>query len=318
MKTTVYLGPELAAYGFANDHPFSPKRHDAFAQAFQCKAFFSEVNLRAPVLASMQQIEMFHTPAYIERVRRLSKIGQGYLDQGDTPAFAGVYEAAAAVVGSVLDGIDYILEHSPRGAFIPIAGLHHARRDSAAGFCVFNDCGVAIEYLRREHHIQRVAYIDIDAHHGDGVFYSFVNDPELIFVDFHEDGRILYPGTGHVYETGEGLAKGRKLNIPMPPQADDQLLEKLWENAEAFIRRFEPQFFLLQCGADSVAGDPITHMAYSSQSHYFVTRRLVKLAEEFAQGRILAMGGGGYHLQNIADAWCAVVQAMVETDVETG
>ena len=113
----------------------------------------------------------FHLP-YVEQVKQQSILGNGYLDQGDTPAFTGMYEAASSVVGSVCDAVDRIVNNEYQRAFIPIAGLHHARRNIAAGFCVFNDCGVAIEYLRHKHNIQRIAYIDIDAHHGDGVLYS--------------------------------------------------------------------------------------------------------------------------------------------------
>ena len=197
---------------------------------------------------------------------------------------------------------------------MPIAGLHHARRDSAAGFCVFNDCGVAIETLRQLHAIRRIAYVDIDAHHGDGVFYAFEADPELCFADLHEDGQYLYPGTGGVSETGRGAARGTKLNIPMPPGADDRAFFRAWEAVESFIDRAAPEFILLQCGADSIAGDPITHMAYSSAAHRHAARRLCILAERHCDGRLLALGGGGYNLRNLAEGWCAVVEAMLDTE----
>jgi len=199
-----------------------------------------------------------------------------------------------------------------RRAFVPIAGLHHARRDRAAGFCVFNDCGIAIEALRAEHGVRRVAYVDIDAHHGDGVFYAFEDDPELCFADLHEDGRYLYPGTGAADETGRGAAAGTKLNIPMPPDADDGAFREQWQRVEGFVRAARPEFILLQCGADSLAGDPITHLRYSAAAHGHAAARLCRLADECCQGRLLALGGGGYNLGNLASAWTAVVAAMVE------
>jgi acetoin utilization protein AcuC len=198
-------------------------------------------------------------------------------------------------------------------AFIPIAGLHHARRNIAAGFCVFNDCGIAIEHLRHKHHVNRIAYVDIDAHHGDGVFYSFEDDPDLIFVDLHEDGTYLYPGTGAIDETGKGDAKNTKLNIPMPPQANDQLFNQVWPKVEDYLRRREPEFILMQCGADSIEGDPITHMAYTEASHSYATKQLCKLADEYCDGKIVAMGGGGYNLDNIAKTWTAVTRALIES-----
>ena len=139
------------------------------------------------------------------------------MDNGDTPAIQGLYESSLAVVGASLFVTEEIISGRFKRAFVPIAGLHHAKRDSAGGFCVFNDIGVVIETLREIHEINRIAYIDIDAHHGDGVFYSYEEDPDLIFVDVHEDGRFLFPGTGFPEEIGIGPAKGTIKNISLKP-----------------------------------------------------------------------------------------------------
>jgi len=308
----VYIGDELAAYGFGHGHPFGPDRLGAFWRQAQADGLDRQVLQCSPVVAARDAIERFHTPAYVERVITQSASGTGYLDAGDTPAPQGIYEAACCVVGSVLDAVARLLEGSCRHAFVPIAGLHHARRDAAAGFCVFNDCGIAIETLRKVHGVQRVAYVDIDAHHGDGVFYSFEDDPDLRFVDLHEDGRFLYPGSGSVTETGRGAALGTKLNIPMPPDAGDALFFRVWEQAEAFIDAARPEFILLQCGADSIAGDPITHLRYTPAAHRHAASRLCRLAAKHCHGRLLALGGGGYNRGNLAAAWSAVVAALVE------
>jgi len=310
----VYLGDELARYAFGDDHPFGPLRHDAFRKAMYSKSLDQHVDILDPVMTTQDVLELFHQRDYIRKVKHMSKLGTGFLDQGDTPAFPGMYEAVLTVAGTVCNAIDRLINNEYKRAFIPIAGLHHARRHIAAGFCVVNDCGIAIEYLRHKHNINRVAYIDIDAHHGDGVFYSFENDPDLIFVDFHEDGRYLYPGTGDITETGDGDAKGTKLNIPMPPAASDDLFMKLWPSAEEFIRKSKPEFVLIQCGADSIAGDPITHMAYSKAAHKYAVTRICHIANEFCDGRVVAMGGGGYNLDNIAKTWTAVVSAMVSAN----
>ena len=312
-KTCVYLGDELAAYNFGNNHPFGPMRHAVFKKEFEAQHLNECVDILSPAQASQDTIELFHSHDYVEKVKELSKLGTGYLDQCDTPAFIGMFEAAAAVVGSVCEAIDHLMSGKYKHAFIPIAGLHHARRNIAAGFCVFNDCGIAIEYLRDQYNISRVAYIDIDAHHGDGVFYSYEDDPDLIFADLHEDGQFLYPGTGDIDETGKGIAAGTKLNIPMPPQANDQLFKQLWPNVENFLRKQKPAFILLQCGADSIEGDPITHLAYTEASHSYATRQLCKLADEYCGGKILVLGGGGYNLDNIAKTWTAAVKALIES-----
>ena len=307
----VYVGDDLARYGFGEGHPFGPDRLDAFWQQACAVGLDRQVQQCIPVSAARMLVERFHTPAYVERVIGQSATGVGYLDNGDTPAFPGIYESACYVVGSVLDAIERILTGACRQAFVPVAGLHHARRDRAAGFCVFNDCGIAIETLRRQHHLQRIAYVDIDAHHGDGVFYSFEEDPELFFADLHEDGRYLYPGSGMAEETGRGAARGTKLNVPMPPGADDDAFFKAWERVEAFVDDARPQFILFQCGADSIAGDPITDLRYSPAAHRHATRRLLQLARRHCQGHLLAMGGGGYNRRNLALAWTGVVEVLL-------
>ncbi|MDH5180243.1 MAG: acetoin utilization protein AcuC [Gammaproteobacteria bacterium] len=310
-ETCVYIGEALARYSFGVDHPFGPRRHDAFVGEFRRRHLPDKVDVLQPVKAKQEMIEWFHDPDYVDKVIRMSKLPAGYLDGGDTPAFSNMYDATAHVVGSTLDAVDRVIQGEYKRAFIPIAGLHHARRDTAAGFCIFNDCGIAIEALRRKYQIQRVAYVDIDAHHGDGVFYSFEDDPDLIFLDMHEDGRFLYPGTGRLEETGTGKAAGTKLNIPMPMGASDADFLRVWETGEKFLREAKPEFILLQCGADSLDGDPITHMQYSEQAHAHAAERLCRLADEYCAGRIVAMGGGGYNLDNLARAWCAVVDAFV-------
>lgn len=308
----VYYGERLAAYGFGQGHPFGPDRLEAFWRELVRRGLDRKVEVAAPVLCTREDLLLFHTPEYVARVARQSQTGEGYLDYGDTPAFPGVYEAGSYVVGSVLDAVGTILRGDCRCAFVPIAGLHHARRDSAAGFCVFNDAGVAIEALRKRHGIRRVAYVDIDAHHGDGVFYGFEDDPELVFADLHEDGHFLYPGTGAASETGRGPAQGTKLNIPLPPGADDRAFHAAWPEIEEFVRRGRPEFILLQAGADSIGGDPITDMRLSPAAHGHATARLRALADELCGGRLLVLGGGGYNRENLAAGWCAVVAALLD------
>jgi acetoin utilization protein AcuC len=318
-RLCVYVGEALGRYGFGQDHPFGPDRHDAFFREFQRLHLddHPHIALCNPVSATQNQIEWFHEHAYVEKVKELSQTGGGYLDYGDTPAVKGIYETAAVVVGTVLNGLDNIITRQCEKVFIPIAGLHHARRHSAAGFCVFNDCGVAIEALRKKHGIQKIAYVDIDAHHGDGVFYSFEDDPYLYIVDFHEDGHYLYPGSGFADETGKGLAKGTKLNINMPPDSGDAMFLSKWREAEAFIETLSPEFILFQSGADSIAGDPITHLRYTPDSHAYAADRLCYLANKYAQGRLLVMGGGGYNRGNLARAWCAVVKKIADYSADS-
>ncbi|MCU7829742.1 MAG: acetoin utilization protein AcuC [Candidatus Thiodiazotropha sp. (ex Myrtea sp. 'scaly one' KF741663)] len=308
---SVYFGEALSRYGFGDGHPFGPDRIQAFWDETVKQGLDKKVHIATPQACGNQTLLAFHTQEYINRVKAQSKSGHGYLDTGDTPAFKGVYEAACTVTGSVLNGAENILTGQHPKVFVPIAGLHHAKRDSAAGFCVFNDAGVLIENLRLHHGIRRIAYVDIDAHHGDGVFYAFESDPDLIFADIHEDGRFLYPGTGAIEETGKGSAKGTKLNIPLPPFANDTHFHKVWPSVEDFIRQGKPELIILQAGADSIEGDPITHMAFTPAAHAYAARQLNRLADEYCNGRFIALGGGGYNRTNLALGWNAVVEAML-------
>jgi acetoin utilization protein AcuC len=239
-------------------------------------------------------------------------------------------------VGSTLRGFESIMSGEVDHFFNPVGGLHHARRERAGGFCVFNDAAIVIEKaiksfaanenekdvksnsaannrseLRGRKALPSVAYVDIDCHHGDGVFYAFEDDPRVIIADIHEDGRYLYPGTGSSDEIGTGYAKGTKLNIPLPPDSGDNEFFDAFDKVSKFLRSFGPfECIFLQCGADGLAADPITHLRYTEKAHEYAAKELHKLAHETCAGRILAMGGGGYNPQNVASAWMAVVNEL--------
>lgn len=308
----VYRGAAIARYGFGESHPFGPDRHDVFHAELAAGKLGDAIAYGHPREASVDELLLFHTAEHIDRVSRLSVEGTGWLDDGDTPAVPGIFEAAAHVVGTTLAAVDAVMAGEVSRAFSPIAGLHHAARDRAAGFCVFNDCGVAAEHLRSHHGLRRIAYVDIDAHHGDGVFYGFESDPDLAFADIHEDGRYLYPGTGAATETGTGKATGTKLNLPLAPGADDDAFRVAWREVEDYLDAAAPEFILFQCGADSLAGDPITHLQFSEAAHAEAAASLCRIADRHAGGRIVATGGGGYNRRNLARAWTRVVQAFAE------
>lgn len=312
LPVSLYISDALGAYGFGDPHPFGTDRMQAFYRETIKQGLDTRVNILTPATCEESDLLRFHTPRYVEQVKKQSSSGQGVLDLGDTPAFRGVFEAASTVVGAGLNGLSRMISGESPRVFVPIAGLHHAQRDSAAGFCVFNDAGVLIETLRQRYGIRRIAYVDIDAHHGDGVFYAYENDPELIFADIHEDGRYLYPGTGSVEETGRGAGKGSKLNIPLPPGADDQTFFRAWDTVEQFVEAASPELIIFQAGADSIRGDPITHLAFSPAAHAHAGSQLARLAERHGNGRIIGLGGGGYNRNNLALGWNGVLRAFVE------
>ena len=318
VPVAVVVGEAIARYGFGNGHPSGQDRHEHFVRELAAQGLDERVVRLAPRMATIAELASFHSSDYIEFVQKKSVNGEGFMDGGDTPAFRGVFEAAGSVVGATLVALDSLMSGASRRAFVPIAGLHHAARANAAGFCVFSDCGVAVERLRAHYGVQRIAYVDIDAHHGDGMFYAFEDDPDLGFADIHEDGRDLYPGTGAREETGRGAAAGTKLNLPLAPGAGDAEFMRAWEEVEAYLERFPSDFILFQCGADSLAGDPITHLRFSEAAHAHAARRLCEIADRQGHGRVLGMGGGGYNRRNLARAWTAVVQSFLESGTQTG
>lgn len=321
-STVVLFGEELAKYGFGRSHPMGSDRIYAFWSKFQTENLdkSDQIVIERPSLADEKVILTFHDANYVDLVKKASKHGTGFLDSGDTPAFIGVFEASSYVVGSTLKALDMVIRKKDgvQHAFNPIGGLHHSRKNSASGFCVFNDIGVAIMEARKKYGIKRIVYVDIDAHHGDGVYYEFEDDPFLFFADIHEDGRFLYPGTGSELETGLGNAEGTKLNIPIAPNSTDDDFIYAFNKVEKFINDIaKPELIILQCGADSLNGDPITHLRYTANAHEYAANSLHRLAHHHCNGRIVALGGGGYNRANIANAWTRVVKSFVKTTTMT-
>jgi acetoin utilization protein AcuC len=307
----VVKGDELLRYSFPPPHPFSSERVVRFWEELaRCR--LGEVDIE-PERADEEALELFHDEGHVEYVRKASALGYGYIDDGDTPAFKGVLEAAELAVGSTLSCVERTLSEEADHGFNPVGGLHHARPDRSAGFCVFNDIGVAIELLRKKG-LKRLLYVDIDVHHGDGVFYPYEYDREVFIFDVHEDGRFLYPGSGREGETGEGRAEGTKVNVPLLPGEGDEKMKDILPRLEEFALRAKPEFILMQCGADSLAGDPLGGLAFSASFHSQVARKLHGIAHAVCEGRLVALGGGGYAPDNCAKAWTGVVRELLDND----
>jgi acetoin utilization protein AcuC len=307
----LYAGEALARYGFPDGHPLGADRQGAFLREAQQRDLLAKVRVCPPRVATSEELSRFHTQGHIDKVMHAGRDELEFLDEGDTPVFPDIFDSSANVVGAALDGLAGVMSGECSRSFQPIGGLHHAGRDHAAGFCVFSDLGVVIETLRRQFGIARIAYVDIDVHHGDGIFYAYEEDAELIVADIHEDGRYLYPGTGGEDETGKGGAKGGKLNIPLKPGSGDPEFLQAWSRVERHLDRFEPEFVLFQCGADGLRDDPLAHLKYTPAVHAHAAKSLRRVADRFSTGRLMAFGGGGYDRNNLAQAWTAVLREFV-------
>jgi acetoin utilization protein AcuC len=305
-KLGLALGKELLLYSFPRNHPMRSDRVKAFYHKLKGLKGYIPID---PELATEDVIGYFHDTEYIRFIKEMDDKGYGYLDFGDTPAFKGMYRASAYVVGTTVKLAKMIAEGKLDHGFNPMAGLHHARRGSAAGFCVFNDIAVAIEVLRKEAGINRILYVDIDAHHGDGVFYSYTRDPDLFVLDVHEKG--IYPGTGYEHERGVGPAIGTKVNVPLLyGSGDEDLIDSLTSNLK-FMEESKAEFVILQAGSDGLEEDPLTGLSYTIDGLRRAVKLIHKVAHKVANGKLLVLGGGGYDVNKVSEAWVEMVKELL-------
>ena len=312
-RISIVYNEQAKLYSFPQGHPFGSDRVTHFWKRLESEGIDDDARLSvlSPVMASTEDLLLFHSLEYIRFVEKMSKEGKGFLDNGDTPAFPGVYEASRMVVGSTLTALDAIMTKKIDHAFVPVGGLHHARRDRAGGFCVFNDPAIAIEAAMVRYKLERILYVDIDVHHGDGVFYEFYQEPRVFVVDIHEDGRHLYPGTGFPDEIGAGEATGTKINLPLLPGATDEDFRQEFNKIEDLARKAKPQLIILQSGADGMDADPLAHLRYSPQSHKFAGETIHRIAHGLCDGKLLVLGGGGYDRESTAHAWVNIVKTLL-------
>lgn len=313
--TTVVWDDGFLAYDFGPGHPFTEaSRGLAVRLLEELEPGFrpgGACRVASVAEASRQSVERFHRPQYLERLVRLeSAPHRELLDQGDTPSFPGCWTASRRLVGGTLDALDLVRSGRVPRAFNPGGGLHHAHPDRASGFCILNDLAVAIATaLDTGGRSERVAYVDIDAHHGDGVMYGFYDDGRLLDIDFHQDGRTIFPGTGFAHETGRGDGTGRKVNLSLPPGTGDAGLCALFDRiAMPMLLDFRPRLIILQCGVDGHAGDSLgaTELAYSPVGYRHVVRSLTRLARELGRVPLLVTGGGGYTAEHVSRVLASV------------
>ncbi len=293
-------------YNLGPYHPLRPIRVKLTYDLIRSKEILKNeaVEVVKARTASRDEILLFHEDSYVKLVQQYSKNGSGLLDAGDTPAFKGCYEATSLVVGASLVGADSVMSGTLTHAFNPSGGLHHAHPERASGFCIFNDPAVVIAYLKSKYRIKRLVYLDIDAHHGDGVMYGYYDDPAVLDIDFHESGDYLFPGTGYPYETGKGDAQGLKLNIPLPPATGDHAyVEAFRQVVPDAVREFRPEIILIQCGADGHLDDRLAHLRLTTNAYSEIVDEMHRLAHELCNGRLLLFGGGGYTLANVPRVW---------------
>jgi acetoin utilization protein AcuC len=299
IKTALVYSTETRRYDLGANHPFKAIRPEATRSLLEHAKLLDTNAIITPEMAALEDALSVHSRAYVNHVMAASNGDPvpDHLEYGigtsDTPIFAHMHEATLGVVGATLTAAKLIADGTFSRALNLAGGLHHAHKDKGSGFCVYNDLSVAIAHLRSRG--LRVAYLDVDAHHGDGVQFLHYEDPNVLTISLHETGRYLFPGTGHTYELGRGAGLGYSLNVPLEPYTQDAgFLEALERVLEPALRWFKPDVLVLQAGADAHQFDPLADLALTVQGFAQVFKRIVELAEAHAGGKIIATGGGGY------------------------
>ena len=308
--------PELTQWRLSPDHPFRPERLALLEDLLREADLLHDDEMYAPDPLAKGELQRVHTPAYVEMVERVSRgerpdeaLGYG-LGTSDTPVADGLHEGVSRVCAATATAVQLVVDGTVDRAASFAGGLHHAMPDRASGFCVYDDLAVGI--LRATDAGLRVAYVDLDAHHGDGVQRTFYDSDRVLTVSVHESGRYLFPGSGHTHEVGTGVGRGWSVNLPLEPfTEDDSYLEAFDEVVPKAFDAFRPDLVVLQAGADPHRDDPLAHLALSLSGLRASYERVVALAERYAGGRTIVTGGGGYAAYDVvprawAHAWSAL------------
>lgn len=320
MDVAFVFSPALRAYDFGPEHPLRPERvlrAVSLIGAYGLSGPDGPLRSIEPAPATKDDLLRVHDEGYIGDVMIISVDDEPWaprygIGPGDTPGFKGMHDASALVAGATIAAVEAVTSGRFTRAFSPAGGLHHAHRHRAAGFCVYNDPAVAVAKAIARDPSLRVLYLDIDAHHGDGVQEAFYAEPRVLTLSVHEDGRYLFPGTGSWRERGAGAGAGACINVPLPPYATPACYELAFSEVIApATREFAPDLIVAQCGADAHWSDPLTSLGMTLPGFDALHRRIVSLADEVCDGRLVACGGGGYSWEHVVPrAWTLLAAAL--------
>ena len=305
MKTAFIYTDTYLDYDYGPTHPLRVFRLKLAQELIRAYGLLDlpSVQSISTIKADEDDLALFHSREYLDILKQANDghlRGDAYtygLGPGDNPIFTGLYDWSLWITGATLQAVDFVASGKGKVAFNIAGGLHHALRSRASGFCYINDPVIGI--LKLLSLGKRVAYIDIDAHHGDGVQKAFYQTNRVLTISLHETGYSLFPGTGFEYEIGEGEGEGYSVNLPFPPYTDDE--SYLWafeEIVPELIDRFKPDVVVTQLGVDTFFDDPLTNLHLSMDGFEKVLRRMKTLAPKW-----VALGGGGYNVSNVARAW---------------
>ncbi len=326
-KNAVFIFSEnQLGYKFSDTHPFNQKRLTLTVDLLKEMNALSTSEIVAPRIATDEELSLVHDPSYIDIVKKASletgdtsKYESYGIGTEDTPIFPHMHEASASLVGGTLTAVDYVMEGKSTHAINLGGGLHHGFKGRASGFCVYNDSSVAIKYMQEKFNA-RVLYIDTDAHHGDGVQWSFYDDPNVCTISIHETGRYLFPGTGNITERGTAEGYGTSFNFPIDAFTEDESFLDIYRTSfTEIVEWFKPDVILSQNGADAHYFDPLTHLYGTMNIYREIPKLAHELAHKYCDGRWIAVGGGGYDIWRVVPrAWSLLWMEMNDIQSPTG
>lgn len=311
---------ELLSYKFNSHHPFNQFRLKLTLDLLRKHGAIEDHLIVPPKIATEDELALIHDQNYIQAVKQAGagklspEIAENYgLGTEDTPIFPGMHEASSFLVGGTLTAVDLVMTGKAKHALHLGGGLHHGFRGKASGFCIYNDSSVAIKYLQEKYQA-RVLYVDTDAHHGDGVQWSFYDDPSVCTLSIHETGRYLFPGTGNITERGQGKGYGYSFNIPLDAFTEDESWLHAYQTSLREVAAFfKPDVILTQNGADAHYYDPLTHLSSSMNIYREIPKLAHEIAHTYCNGRWIAVGGGGYDIWRVVPrAWAHIWLEMTE------
>lgn len=319
-KAVFIYSEELLNYKFNSHHPFNQFRLKLTVDLLNRLNALDANQMIPPRMATEEELKLILDTSYIEAVKKAGKgelpqeIADNYgLGTEDTQIFPNMHEASTLLVGGTLAAVDEVMSGKALHAAHFGGGLHHGFRGKASGFCVYNDISVAIRYLQEKYHA-RVLYVDTDAHHGDGVQWSFYDDPNVCTLSIHETGRYLFPGTGNINERGQDSGYGYSFNIPLDAFTEDESWLHAYSCAIKEVADFfKPDVILTQNGADAHYYDPLTHLSTTMKIYREIPKLAHEIAHQYCNGRWIAVGGGGYDIWRVVPrAWALIWLEMTE------